>query len=178
VYPPFASNHFALEERFDTVPFTIEYDSFLMNVKESIKADPKGKLYFKLVEAGNGERHEHFLAEGEVQSIHGLLFAFNKPMEGAINITSDGTNSTIKTPFTGNFMRMADQLKGDVTANTEAALMLRSLYNVGGSQFVFPEPPMRGVKDFVSGGDYKAKNSDDALTVQIHTAGKTDFSRF
>lgn len=174
VYPPFASNHFALEERFDTVPFTIEYDSFLMNVKESIKADPKGKLYFKLVEAGNGERHEHYLAEGEVQSIHGLLFAFNKPMEGAINITSDGTNTTLKTPFAGNFMRMADQLKGEVTANTEAALMLRSLYNVGGSQFVFPEPPMRGVKDFVSGGDYKAKNADDALTVKIHTGGKTE----
>jgi hypothetical protein len=35
------------------------------------------------VEAGCG-REEHFLKEGEVQNIHNVLFALNKPTEGPL----------------------------------------------------------------------------------------------
>jgi hypothetical protein len=30
--------------------------------------------YLKIVETGDGGRHEHFLKEGEVQNIHNVLF--------------------------------------------------------------------------------------------------------
>ncbi|RZJ65896.1 MAG: cytochrome C biogenesis protein, partial [Flavobacterium sp.] len=119
-----------------------------------------------LVESGEGTRHEHYLKAGEVQNIHNVLFAFNKPTDGAINIGMNNGIYTIKTPFEGDFMRMADQFKGRVTKDTVQALMFRSLYNMSGTQFVFPEPAIKGKIDYVSNNDYKTKE-DAALTVTV-----------
>lgn len=173
VFPPFASNHFSIDEKFDQTPFQITYKKFMMDAKQTIKAGANGKFFLKMVEAGGGERHEHFLEEGVVQNIHGLLFTLNKPMEGAINLITDGKKTTIQSPFAGNFMRMADQFKGEIGANSKQDLMFRSLYNVGGSQFVFPEQPIRGKKEWTSGTNYKAKNADDALIVTVTSGGKS-----
>ncbi|OWP87562.1 cytochrome C biogenesis protein [Flavobacterium covae] len=166
------NNHFMDEEQFDEIPFKVELVDFIMGAKEIVKEDPKGKLYLKMVEAGGGQRHEHYLKEGEVASIHNILFSLNQYTKGAVNITINGQESTIESPFDGNFMRMADQLKGVVVKNNKSTLMYRSLYNVGGAQFVFPETAIKGVKDYQSNGNYKDKESNDALVLKITNEGK------
>ena len=173
VYPPFASNYFAINDKFDSTPFKISYKDFIMDAKDTIKATSGGKLFFKMVESGGGSRHEHYLEGGTVTNIHNVLFALNKPTKGAINITVKGSETTIEAPFDGQFMRMADKLQGTVTKDAVQPLMFRSLYNVGGAQFVFPEQPINGVKDIVSGNDYKKKNSSDALIITIDSEGKS-----
>jgi hypothetical protein len=85
---PVTNNHFAIKEKFDAIPFEIEYKDFVFDAKESIKEDPKGDTYLKLVESGDGTRHEHMLKAGEVQNIHNVLFALDKPTKGAFNIDS------------------------------------------------------------------------------------------
>jgi hypothetical protein len=65
-----------------------------MGAKEYVKADDKGVLFLKLVEAGDGGREEH-LKEGEVQIFTMFLQVLNKPTEGAININTTGTEYTI-----------------------------------------------------------------------------------
>ena len=160
-------NTFTDEYQFSNIPFKVELVDYVMGAKETIKQDDKGVLYLKMVEAGEGGRHEHYLKEGEVQSIHNILFALNKYTNGAVNITINDKGSTIETPFDGNFMRMADQFKGDVVKNAKADLMYRSLYNVGGAQFVFPEAAIKGVKEYKSNGNYKDKESDDAVVLKI-----------
>ena len=173
VYPPFASNYFAINDKFDSTPFKISYKDFIMDAKDTIKATSGGKLFFKMVESGGGSRHEHYLEGGTVTNIHNVLFALNKPTKGAINITVKGFETSIEAPFDGQFMRMADKLQGTVTKDAVQQLMFRSLYNVGGAQFVFPEQPINGVKDIVSGNDYKKKNSSDALIITIDSEGKS-----
>jgi cytochrome c-type biogenesis protein CcsB len=173
VYPPFASNSFAIKDKFDATPFKISYKDFIMDAKDTIKAAASGKLFFKMVESGGGSRHEHYLEGGSVTNIHNVLFALNKPTKGAINITVKGSETTIEAPFDGQFMRMADKLQGTVTKDAVQPLMFRSLYNVGGAQFVFPEQPINGVKDIVSGNNYKKKNSSDALVITIDSEGKS-----
>ncbi|WP_396163935.1 cytochrome c biogenesis protein CcsA, partial [Flavobacterium sp.] len=126
------------------------------------------------VESSGGTRHEHYLKEGEVQNLHNVLFAFNKYTEGAINITKIAEAYTIQTPFEGDFMRMADKLQGKVAKDSVQTLMLRSLYNIGGAQFVFPEPAIKGELTFKSNNDYKDKQTDDALKVKIKTQGKEE----
>jgi len=114
-----------------------------MGAKEVIKEDPKGTLFLKMVESGGGTRHEHFLKSGEVQNINNILFAFNKYTKGAINIDTQSETPTFSAPFDGQFMRMADKLQGKVAKEVAQPLMMRSLYNVGGAQFVFPEAPKK-----------------------------------
>ncbi|RTY75241.1 cytochrome c biogenesis protein CcsA [Flavobacterium sp. LS1R10] len=169
---PATSNNFSISGTFADTPFEVEYENFIMGAKEYVKPDPKGILYLKLVEAGDGSRHEHFLKEGEVQNIHNVLFSLNKFTDGAININTTGNAYTIQTPFEGDFMRMADKLKGKVTKDSAQPLMMRSLYTIGEMRFVLPDPAVKGIIDYESNNDFKAKNHEDALTVKITADGQ------
>ncbi|CAM3951884.1 cytochrome c biogenesis protein CcsA [Flavobacterium sinopsychrotolerans] len=169
---PATNNNFSISEKFADTPFEVEYENFIMGAKEYIKPDPKGILYLKIVEAGDGGRHEHFLQEGEVQNIHNVLFSLNKYTDGAININTTGSAYTIQTPFEGNFMRMADKLEGKVTKDAAQPLMMRSLYSIGEMRFVFPDSAVKGIVDYESENDFKAKNQDDALVVKITAEGQ------
>ena len=169
---PVTNNNFSISENFAETPFEVEYEDFIMGAKEVIKPDPKGILYLKLVEAGEGGREEHFIKEGEIQNIHNVLFTLNKFTAGAINITIKNGVSTIQMPFEGDFMRMADQLKGKVVKDVEQPLMMRSLYSVGEKRFVFPDAPMKGSIGYESKNDFKAKGSEDALTIKLTAEGQ------
>jgi cytochrome c-type biogenesis protein CcsB len=169
---PVTNNYFSIADNFDAIPFEIEYQNFVLDAKETIKETPNGDIYLKLVESGDGTRHEHMLKEGEVQNIHNVLFALNKPTKGAINI--DTKTNTILAPFDGQFMRMADKLQGKVTKDSLQKLMYRSLYNVGGTQFVIPDQPKKGVISYEPSGDFKPKKGENALTVVIVSNGNKE----
>jgi cytochrome c-type biogenesis protein CcsB len=169
---PITNNDFSIAGEFDTTKFQVKYENFMLGAKEVIKPDPKGSLLFKMVEAGEGGREEHFLKEGEVQNIHNTLFALNKFTQGAINITITDSITTIQTPFEGEFMRMADKLQGKVTKDNVQPLMMRSLYSIGDLRIVFPDPAVKGVIGYDATNDYKAKNQNDALTVKLTAEGQ------
>jgi cytochrome c-type biogenesis protein CcsB len=171
---PVTNNNFTIKGEFSDIPFTIEYDNYIMNGTEIIEEDENGELFIKMVESGGGSRHEHFLKEGDVQNIHNVLFAFNKPTSGAINISLQNGAYFIQSPFEGDFMRMADQFKDKVVKDTTQVLFLRSLYNLGGAQFVFPELAKKGKIAYKSNGDFKDKQSDDVLMVKVKSQGKEE----
>lgn len=172
LFSPVTDNSFSIKGKFDQLPYEIKYENFVMGATEQVQEDPKGITFLKMVESGGGSRHEHYLKEGEVQNIHNVLFALNHYTEGAININTQGETYTIKAPFEGEFMRMADQFKGGVAKDTTQQLMMRSLYNLGGAQFVFPEPAIKGKIGYVSNNDFKDKVTDDALTIKVITEGE------
>ncbi|MFT5942474.1 MAG: amino acid transporter, partial [Sediminicola sp.] len=77
---------------FNGQDFSITYSGFIKGAEEGLIPDENGKQYLKIVEAGDGDRHDHFLENGEITSIHNVLFALNKETQGAINImTTDST---------------------------------------------------------------------------------------
>ena len=169
---PVTNNNFTISDKFADTEFKVEYKNFILGAKEIIKPDPKGTLYFKIVEAGDGGRHEHMLKEGEIQNIHNVLFSLNKYTDGAINININGNTSTIQTPFEGNYMRMADKLQGKVTKGAAQPLMMRSLYTIGEMRFVFPDPAVKGVIAYDSKNDFKEKNHEDALVLNVSANGQ------
>ncbi len=171
---PVTDNNFKMTGDFAGNPFEVHYKNFIMGAKQYVKPDPKGSLYFKLVEAGAGGREEHFLKSGEVQNIHNVLFALNKFTEGAININTTGESYTIQMPFEGDFMRMADKLQGKVVKDIVQPLMMRSLYSIGDIRFVFPEPAVTGVIDYKTDNNFKEKNHEDALVVMLSANGKEE----
>ena len=140
---PAVNNNFSISDKFGDIPYEVVFKEFVMNAKETIKEDANGTTYLKMVESGGGSRHEHFLKEGEVQNIHNVLFAFNKKTAGAVNVTKTGDTYTLEAPFGGEYMRMADKMRGIVVKDSVQNLMFRSLYNVGGAQFVFPDPAIK-----------------------------------
>nr|WP_299381799.1 cytochrome c biogenesis protein CcsA [Allomuricauda sp.] len=159
---------------FNDQPLTISFVDFIDGAKEGLIPDENGESFLKIVEAGDGQRHEHYLENGKVASIHNVLFALNKPTDGAINIITDGDSYSIDAPFAGNFMRMADQFQGEVVKDSIQPLQLRSLYSMAGMQFVFPEPLTKGSYGIVEMPESEVNETSlDALTVAISANGKT-----
>ncbi len=170
----FASNHFKLKKDFNNIPFEVEFKDFIMGAEEVIEETKDGKSFLKLVESDHGERHEHFIEEGTIESIHGVLYSYNKVTEGAINFyTNESGEMQISTPFAGSYRVMATQATGEVVANTPAPLNYRSMYDLQGVQFVM-DRPIIGKKVLKSNGDFKAKNTSDALVLTVRSQGKEE----
>ena len=129
---------------FNGTPIQVDVVDFTQGARMGVAPEAGGNWFLKLVEAGSGSRHDHFLESGEVTSIHNVLFSLNRPVDGAVNITRTDSTLTIDSPFEGSFMRMADQQSGTVVADSVQPLMLRSLYTLGSMQFVVPDPPVQG----------------------------------
>ena len=158
---------------FNGIPINIEYVDYIKGAEEGLVEDANGDNYLKIVESGDGSRHNHFLKEGEVASIHNILFSLNFPTDGAININFEDGKYSIDSPFEGSFLVMASQEQGVIEANKKYNLKLRTLYNIAGLQFVFPDPLIKGNYQIVPADD-KDNATQDALTIAISTQGITE----
>ena len=169
---PGASNDFEFNTDYDGQPVELEIVDYIHGAEEGLVEDPEGENYLKIVEAGGGDRHDHYIKEGEVANIHNVIFTFNNFRQGAINISFEDGEYSVSSPFEGTYMRMADQLQGEVVKDSTQTLMLRSLYNMGGMQFVLPDPVVRGVYDIIP-TEEKTANQQDAVRVRVSTAGES-----
>ncbi len=158
---------------FNGIPINIEYVDYIKGAEEGLVEDANGDYYLKIVESGDGSRHNHFLKEGEIASIHNILFSLNFPTDGAININFEDGKYSIDSPFEGSFLVMASQEQGVIEANKKYNLKLRTLYNIAGLQFVFPDPLIKGNYQIVPAED-KDNATQDALTIAISTQGITE----
>lgn len=159
---------------FNGQDFSVSYVGFIQGAKEGLVPDENGTPFLKIVESGDGNRHEHYIADGQIANIHNVLFTLNKETEGAINIFTEGESYQIRSPFEGSFMRMADQFEGNLVKDSLQALQLRSLYSVGSMQFVIPEPVTKGKYGVVAvPEEEQTPNLQDAFIVEISTNGET-----
>jgi cytochrome c-type biogenesis protein CcsB len=166
-------NTFRWENDFNGQAFSISYIDFLENATEGLVLDETGERYLKIVEAGDGNRHDHYLKEGDIANIHNILFTLNRPQEGAINIILDKGVYTINSPFSGQFMRMADQFQGTLDAEVDTPLQLRSLYTLPNFQFVIPEPALRGKFDIIK-SEEPSESIQNALRLEVASEGETE----
>ena len=166
------NNTFRWKSTFDTQDFSVEYVDFMSNASEDLVEDPDGEFFLKIVEAGDGNRHDHYIGFGEIVNIHNILFTLNNPTDGAINIEWDQANDrySIDTPFGGTSMQMATQTLDEVPVDVQLPLRFRSLYSLAGMQFVFPDPVIQGSYQIVK----DEESFQDALTLKITTEGESE----
>ncbi|MEL0456633.1 cytochrome c biogenesis protein CcsA [Flavobacteriaceae bacterium SZ-1-7] len=165
-------NEFKIETKYNQQSVTIELEKFIVGAEEDIIPDETGEEYLKVVEAGQSGPHNHFLKVGEVSSIHNVLFALNKPTNGAINITYQGDSLSIDSPFEGEYMTMATMTQGKLVKDSLQPLYLRSRYVIGNMQLVFPKPVVKGHFDIVQKSQL-LKNDQDGVVLNVTTNGET-----
>ena len=166
------NNNFTIETDYNKQPITISYKDFISNVKEGFIPSENGDEYLKIVEAGDGNRHDHWLKVGSETLIHNIAFTINNPKAGAINIFVTDNEYTIESPFEGSFLRMADQFQGQVIADSLQPLNLRSLYQVANMAFVFPEPVSKGSYGIIK-APAPEKTNQDVLIVEVTSLDET-----
>jgi cytochrome c-type biogenesis protein CcsB len=165
-------NHFEIETKYHEQPITITLKKFIEGAEEDIVPNEQGEEYLKMVEAGGGRPHNHFLKVGEVQSIHNMLFALNKPTSGAVNITYANGSLSIQSPFEGEYLTMATMAQGTLVKDSLQPLILRSRYVIGDLQMVFPKPVVKGRFDIVQKSQI-LKNDESGLVLKVSTNGET-----
>ena len=126
-FSPRLQNNYLLETSYGKVPVRIELIDFISGAEEDIVPDDRGEYYLKLVEAGSGAPHNHFLKLGEVSNIHNVLYSLNKPTSGAVNLTySESEGLLIQSPYEGEYMTMANGKQGRLYKDSLQPLELRS----------------------------------------------------
>ncbi|MBL6679121.1 MAG: cytochrome c biogenesis protein CcsA [Flavobacteriaceae bacterium] len=166
------NNDFTINDDFYSKDFSISFNDYKENVTEGLVLDPSGERYIKLVEALDGNRQEHYIKEGQVTSIQNILFSFNYYQKGAINITSEAGEYFIESPFDGIYTIMSNQQSAEINKDKKQLLELRSLYQIPGFQFVFPEPALRGVFEIVD-AEVTDREVEDALYLKVNYNGKS-----
>ncbi len=187
------NNDFTIETDYNKQPVTIKYKNYIKGAKEDLTEAEDGENYLKIVESGDGERHEHWVKVGEVSSIHNILFAINNPTEGAINITyTDEDAYKIEAPFEGSYMNMMElsaagidptqlnptdfgmieKFRQSFVKDSLQPLMLRSQYQLAGMAFVIPEPVTKGKFGAVKVEADEPANQD-ALIVEVTSNNET-----
>jgi len=168
---------FTIDTDYTSQEVTIKFKDFISNAKEGIiemdsSSDAEGNEYLKIVEASDGSRHEHWIGAGEVINIHNILFAFNNPTEGAINLVFKDGLYTISSPYEGNYFRMADQMRGILIRDSVQTFQLRSLYQVANMDFVIPGEAMKGTYGIIKAPKNEPTNQD-ALILEVSSKGET-----
>lgn len=166
------NNKFFAKTDYNKQPVTIKLEEFILGAEEDIIPDDSGENYLKMVEAGLGGSHNHFLKEGQVQSIHNVLYALNKPTDGAVNITHTDSTLTIQSPYEGDYLTMATQVQGKLVKDSIQPLVLRSRYIIGNQTLVFPKPVIKGVFDVVKKSEL-LKNDEDGIVLKVTANDET-----
>ncbi|MDC1472493.1 cytochrome c biogenesis protein ResB, partial [Flavobacteriaceae bacterium] len=172
-FSPRLTNAYHLKTSYSTTPISIELVDFIVGAEEDIIPADVGDYYLKIVEAGDGAPHNHFLKLGQVSSIHNVLYALNKPTDGAINITYSDTDLTIQSPYEGEYMTMASGVQGRLIKDSIQPLILRSRYIIGNQAIVFPKPVIKGQFDIVKKSKL-LKGDEDGIALKITANGSTE----
>jgi cytochrome c-type biogenesis protein CcsB len=157
---------------YNNIPVNFKLKKFIKGAEKDIVPDESGLSYLKIVEAGDGRPHNHFLKEGEVSNMHNVLISLNKEQDGAINITNTEDGLFIKSPYEGEYMTMATMATGKLIKDSLQPLRLRSRYIIGTMQLVFPKPVVKGVFDIVK-KPVILKNDEDGVVLDITANGET-----
>lgn len=171
-FSPRLDNDFEIDRDYNGQPFTVTLEKFVEGAEQDIIPDEAGEEYLKIVEAGNGLPHNHFLKVGSIENIHNTLIALNKPTKGAINITYKDDALTIESPFEGEYLQMATMTEGKLIKDSIQPLMLRSRYLIGEMQMVFPKPVVKGTFDVVKKSRI-LKNDEDGIVLNVTSNGET-----
>ena len=171
-FSPRLENSFEVNTHYNNQPVSLELEKFIGGAEEDIIPSETGEEYLKIVEAGSDGPHNHFLKSGEVQSIHNVLIALNKPTKGAINITQEGDLLNIHSPFEGEYLTMATMESGRLIKDSLQPLVLRSRYVIGSMQMVFPKPVVKGEFDIVKKSEM-FKGDEDGIVLKVTANGET-----
>ncbi|MCH7784345.1 MAG: cytochrome c biogenesis protein CcsA [Bacteroidetes bacterium] len=166
------NNYFIIKTNYNKQKVSISFKDFFSNAKEGVIETKEGKEFLKIVEAGDGRRHDHWIGVGDVLNIHNVLFAFNNPTEGAVNLSYIDGDYSISSPFEGQYMRMADQMQGTLVMDSIQPLMLRSLYQIADIAFVIPDAVIKGKIGLIKSPKNEPTNQD-ALILEVSSGEET-----
>ncbi len=165
------SNNYSFSTEFRKQEVHFELKEFIPNAATGFIETESGDLYLHFVESSSGSRHDHYIKKGTIENIHGVLVGFEHKKNALVNFEYENEELKMESMFKGTFLRMADQLRGDIEKDTLAEFKYLTLHNIAGMSFVVPKPPLKGHMKLTSGD--KETFPEDVLKLLVTTNNKT-----
>ncbi len=163
-------NKFSIQTNFEDQNIKIDYQEFIENARWKFQETNDGQVYLKIVETKNGERHEHYIKEGETTNFHNTKYTLNNPIVGDFNFQFKDYVLVLRTSYTGSLLKMATQETRNVRKGIDT-VVTKALYTFKGVQFVIPEMPKNGTLNLESNKSKNENDLEDALNLGITING-------
>ncbi|BBA16983.1 cytochrome c biogenesis protein [Blattabacterium cuenoti] len=158
---------------FKKKPFKVKVIDYIPCAKIFLsKKNPEEKI-IKIVSTNQKERTEHFIKNGEIININGVLFSFNKRIPFGIVILEKNHKIYIKSSFSGRSINMINRKVSFFSKKIDHILKFNHLYqikihkNYKTIQWVIPEGVIKGKLKYVKSCDYEENNKLSAITAII-----------
>ena len=166
------NNRFSVKANFKDHDIKFTYIDFLPNAKDSILYDSEvdNKMLHIVVPGDNGMQSE-YIADKQQKAIKGMLFTFNNPIEGAINLVSEDENIVCYSSYNTYTMSMDNREEKNYSKDKKIILRKRTLHTIKGLNFVLKEVLEDVVMGPVSTSDVMKDGARDALIINVHSDG-------
>lgn len=173
------SKNFKVTYDYEGKKITLKTLDFYQRAQDSIKQTSNGNKILELVTTTGNGRKSIFLESGKYKSFSGFLIGFNVELPVGVSITEtqDGMLQ-VKSSEEGTYMIMASQTQGRLLKDSLSNFNIRSLYSVGGVQFVVPTFPKKGEIVRYEGDKKKNAADPDLIVMEIQTPNVTDTVAF
>ena len=160
------SNHFSHDLKFRDNEIQLDFIDYIPNAKDTIHVG-EGSPVIHIVMAGSNGRQNFYLREGSAQRFLGIDFSFGKILPGHVCFTIQDGQLMMQSPTSGTYMRMADQLTGEVKKDSLQPLMLRSLYQIMGQNIVIPAFYEKAKLAYLPGENPEGQELEDVLILKV-----------
>ncbi len=180
---------FKQDYQFDNKVISLKTLDYIPLAKDSVRKTDSGKKMLNIVSIGQEGRLNNFIPEGEIKTIGGMMFSFNNPVQGAVQLLEKDGHITIDFPTDAKYVSMKGQQKGlvidssllnqqsgDIKAGESVTLNRRALYTIDNTNFIIPENAIKG-KIVYFNGDKKNpmdKNLLGAVQVAVNSGNEND----
>src|SRR5690606_33570610 len=148
-----------------------------------------GEKMLNIVSIGQSGRVNNYISNGETKSIDGVMFSFNNPIKGSVQLKEENNRVFINLPTDGQYISMLGQQKGVVTdstlltqqsgiikANVPTILDHRALYAAGNSNFIVPKTVFKANKVYYKGDKNNPMDKTllDAIVLEVTSEDEKD----
>lgn len=185
---PFKRN-FKESYDFDDRVIKIKSLDYIPLAKDSIQKTTSGQKILNIITTGQEGRQNNYIFSGEIKTIGGILFSFNKPIQGTVQLIEKGNGIMINSPLAGQYVSMQGQQAGIVTdtallaqqsgtikENELTLLGFRTLYTINNTNFIIPNPAFAGRIVYYSGdrNNMMDKNLLSMVKLEISSGNEKD----
>ncbi len=175
--------------QFDNKVISLKTLDYIPLAKDSVQTTESGKKMLNIVSIGQGGRLNNYIPEGEIKNIDGMMFSFNNPVRGAVQLMEKNGLMMIAPPIDGQYMSMEGQQMGVVTdsalltqhsgnikANEFAPLNHRALYTINNTNFIIPKSAFKGKIVYYNGDKNNPidKNLLGAIQLEVNSGNESD----
>ncbi|WP_185857355.1 cytochrome c biogenesis protein [Blattabacterium cuenoti] len=133
------------------------------------KEKPEEKI-IKIVSTNQRERTEHFVKNGDIINVNGILFSFNKKIPFGIIIFEKNNKLYIKSSFSGKTINMVNKKIDSFFKDNVILLNNRALYQVKIDknheimQWVIPEGVVKGKLKYIQSCNHEHEEENNKLS--------------